>query len=284
VALALAGLTAGVESRIEDARRLSTEALAVAAEPSDGPWWIAHNTLSFLAAADSDHDEWESHLAAMEAHSAATGDPLAAALARYDRTLVHEITGHPEQGLKPAEELLELVAERSNPSLRSMALLSHARVVAHDDPAQAGAELHEALALASTASNAIVAQQALRAIEELNARSGGHAAALASLREVASRFADRGNVAEQTLTVISMLDSLVALGAYEVAATICGALSRTPWHSTARGLLIDATVADRLDRDRYVAARRAGAAMTQADLVAYASAQVKELAGDAGPT
>src|SRR4029453_12203474 len=59
VALALAGLTAGVESRIEDARRLSTEALAVAAEPTDGPWWIAHNTLSFLAAAESLGAEWE---------------------------------------------------------------------------------------------------------------------------------------------------------------------------------------------------------------------------------
>jgi predicted ATPase/class 3 adenylate cyclase len=280
VALALAGLTAGVESRIEDARRLSTEALAVAAEPTDGPWWIAHNTLSFLAAAEALGAEWEGHLEAMEAHSRATGDPLAAALAQFDRTLVYEMAGTPERGEKAAEQLLELAAERSNPSLRSMALLSHARVMAQEDPAQAGAELHEALALASSASNAIVTQQARRAIEELNARSGGHAAALASLRDVASRFADRGNVAEQTLTVISMLDSLVALGAYEVAATICGAVSRTPWHSNARVLLVDATVADRLDRERYVAARRAGAAMTQADLVAYASAQVKQLAGD----
>jgi hypothetical protein len=193
------------------------------------------------------------------------------------------MAGVPERGQRAAEQLLDLAAERSNPSLRSMALLSHARVVAQADPAQAGAELHEALALASTASNAIVTQQARRAIEELHARSGGFAAALASLREVASRFADRGNVAEQTLTVISMLEPLVALGAYEVAATIGGAVSRTPWHSTARVLMIDATVADRLDRERYLTARRAGAAMTQADLVAYASAQVKQLAGDVEP-
>ncbi|HZM38776.1 MAG TPA: BTAD domain-containing putative transcriptional regulator [Acidimicrobiales bacterium] len=283
VALALAGLTAGVESRIEDARRLSTEALAVAAAPTDGPWWIAHNTLSFLAAGETDQAEWEGHLEAMEAHSRATGDPLAAALAQFDRTLLYDMAGVPERGQRAAEQLLDLAAERSNPSLRSMALLSHARVVAQADPAQAGAELHEALALASTASNAIVTQQARRAIEELHARSGGFAAALASLREVASRFADRGNVAEQTLTVISMLEPLVALGAYEVAATIGGAVSRTPWHSTARVLMIDATVADRLDRERYLTARRAGAAMTQADLVAYASAQVKQLAGDVEP-
>ncbi len=282
VALALAGITAGVESRIVDARRLSREALAVAAEPTDGPWWIAHNTLAFVAAGEANEEQRDGHLEAMEAHSRATGDPLAAALAQFDRVLLFEMAGHPERGEEAAEALLDLVAERTNPSLRSMALLTHAKVLAQDDPVRASAELHEALVLASTASNTIVAQQALRALEELNARSGGHTAALASLREVASRFADRGNVAEQTLTVISMLDPLVALGAFEVAATICGAVSRTPWHSTARGVLIDATVAERLDRDRYVAARRAGAAMTPADLVAYASAQVKELAGGTG--
>jgi len=282
VALALAGITAGVESRVEDARRLSMEALEVAAEPTDGPWWIAHNTLSFFWA-NVDEAVWESHLDAMEAHSRATGDPLAEALAQFDRALIFEMAGVPERGLKAAEELMELAAERSNPSLRCMALLSHARVVAHEDPATARAELHEALALASTTSNTIVVQQALRGLEELNARSGGHAAALAALREVASRFADRGNVAEQTLTVISMLDSLVALGAFEVAATICGAVSQSPWNNTARSLVIDATLAEHLDRKRYDAARRAGAAMTPADLVAYASAQVRELAGDSGP-
>jgi hypothetical protein len=42
-------------------------------------------------------------------------------------------------------------------------------------------------------------------------------------------------------------------------------------------------VAERLDRDRYMAARRAGSAMTPADLVVYSSIMVKELAGDAGP-
>ena len=70
------------------------------------------------------------HLKAMEAHSRATGDPLAAALAQFDRTLLYEIVGVPERGEEAAEQLLDLAAQRSNPSLRSMALLSHARVVA----------------------------------------------------------------------------------------------------------------------------------------------------------
>jgi predicted ATPase/DNA-binding SARP family transcriptional activator len=283
VALAIAGITAGVEGRVDDARRHCTAALDVAADPTDGPWWIAHNTLSFLALADGDETRWEDHLTTMESHSAATGDPLATALANFDRALISTMAGVPERGLEPAEALLDLAAERNNPSLRSMALLSHARVVMAEDPATAGAELHEALAVASVAHNSIVAQQALRAIEELNARAGGHAAALASLRTIAGRFAAAGNVAEQILTVMSMLDPLVALGAYEVAATICAAVARSPWRTAPGCALIDATVAERLDRDRYVAARRAGAAMTPADLVVYSSIMVKELAGDDGP-
>jgi hypothetical protein len=283
VALAVAGITAGIEGRVDDARRLSAAAVDVAADPTDGPWWIAHNTLALLAAAEFDQELCESHLAAMESHSASTGDPLAGALANFDRAMVYTIAGLPELGMKPAEALLDLAAERSNPSLRAMALLSHARVVMGDDPALAGAELHEALAVASAVHNSIVAQQALRAIEELNARAGGHAAALESLRTIAGRFAAAGNVTEQILTVMSMLDPLVALGAYEVAATICAAVARSPLRAAPSCALIDATVAERLDRDRYVAARRAGSAMTPADLVVYASIMVKELAGDPGP-
>jgi predicted ATPase/class 3 adenylate cyclase len=277
VALALAGNTAMVEGRLDQARALSTDALAVAAARSGGPWWIAHNTLALLAAVDRAPGDWQEHLAAMEDHSRATGDPLAAAVADFDRALIASLAGHPARGLPAAESLQALAAAQANPSLGAMGLLSHARAIAPDDPRLASAELHEALAVASSADNTLLAQQALRAIEELNARSGDRPAALASLRAVARHFGESGNVGEQLQTVISMLDSLVAMGAFEGAATICGALSRTPWRLTAACSLIDRSVAERLDRDRYVAARRAGAAMTPADLVAYSSTLVKEL-------
>ena len=84
---------------MDDARRHCTEALDVAAEPTDGrPWWIAHNTLAFLVAADADEAEWDAHLTTMEAHSAATGDPLAAPLANFDRALIATMAGAPERG------------------------------------------------------------------------------------------------------------------------------------------------------------------------------------------
>ena len=77
-----------------------------------------------------------------------------------------------------------------------------------------------------------------------------------------------------------MLDPLVALGA-EVAATIGGGLPHA--RGTPPPRPADRRHGGRSARPgRYVAARRAGAAMTQADLVAYASAQVKQLAGGTG--
>jgi len=87
-------------------------------------------------------------------------------------------------------------------------------------------------------------------------------------------------VSEQLQTVITMLDSLVAVGAFVPAATICGALARTPWRQTATCRLVDRIVAEHLERDQYVAARRAGAVMPPADLVSYATACVKEVAGE----
>jgi hypothetical protein len=100
---------------------------------------------------------------------------------------------------------------------------------------------------------------------------------------VVRRFEESGNVSEQMQTIISMLDSLVAMGALTAVATICGALSRTPWRLTAACRFIDSTVSSRLPRDEYAAARRAGASMTPTELVAFASGVVQDVDGAAPP-
>ncbi|HET6951411.1 MAG TPA: hypothetical protein VFI47_13600, partial [Acidimicrobiales bacterium] len=279
VALALAGNTAMVEGRLDDARRLSAEALAVAVAAGDEPRaWIAHNTLGLLGAADADEAGWHRHLAAMAAASDASGDPLPAAVAEFDRVLIASLRGLPAEGVGAAAALLALANQQRNPSLRAMALLSQARCLAADDPGSAATVLREALASSTSAHNTLLTQQALRAIEELNARRGDRPAALEALRRVTRRFGESGNVAEQHQTIISMLDPLVAMGEHAAAATICGALSTTPWHHTFAYRMIDKTVAERLDHDAYLAARRAGQSMTHVDLVSYTSALVRELA------
>jgi predicted ATPase/DNA-binding SARP family transcriptional activator len=274
VAQALAGNTAMVEGRLDDARRLSADALAA---PGPDPCWIAHNTLGLLAAAGGDEAGWRGHMAAMEAASRASGDPMAAAVADFDRALIASLRGRRGDAAGPARSLLSLAAGQANPSLRAMALLSQARTFGPGDDERAGAVLREALAAARSAHNTLLTQQALRAIGELNARGGDRPAALEALRRVTRRFGESGNVAEQHQTIISMLDPLVAMGEFTAAATICGALSSTPWHNTFTYRTIDKTVGDRLDRDRHLAARRAGQAMSPADLVLYTSRLVREL-------
>ena len=280
VALALAGLTAGVESRPEDARRLSTDALAAAAEPTDGPGgspttrcrsWPQPRPISRSGRATSrpwrltagpPATPWPKRWPSSTGCSSSRWPATRSGARRRPR----RCSTWPPSGPSP-----RCGPWRCSPTPRSFA---------PDDPARAGAELREALALASTASNTIVAQQALRALQELNARSGGHAAALASLRRW--RALRRPGQRSRADADAHQHARLAGRPGGDGRGHHLAAVSRTPFHPTARVLLIDTTVAERLDRDRHVAARRAGASMTSADLVAYAS-PVKELAGDLGP-
>ena len=149
--------------------------------------------------------------------------------------------------------------------------------MAPSDPESAARDFHDALAAASSAHNPVLVQQGLRAIQELKSSSGDRMGALEALRRVAVSFEQSGNVTEQLHTVVSMLDSFVALGAWEPLATICGALSKTPWRLTTAARLIEQTVAEHLDRVDYQAARRRGSLMRPDQLVSFVSASIREL-------
>jgi hypothetical protein len=55
------------------------------------------------------------------------------------------------------------------------------------------------------------------------------------------------------------------------------------WRYAAAYRLIDRTLAERMPRDDYVGARRAGAAMALPELVAFASSYVQEVTGGNRP-
>jgi hypothetical protein len=97
-------------------------------------------------------------------------------------------------------------------------------------------------------------------MEHLRAQTGDRTTALAALRAVARRFEQSGNIIEQIQTILSMLDSIVALGALAPAATISGAVARTAWRDTAACQRIDQHLADTMPPNEYHAARRAGPA------------------------
>jgi hypothetical protein len=116
----------------------------------------------------------------------------------------------------------------------------------------------------------------LQAIEQLDA-GNDRATALAALRTITRRFERSGNLSEQIQTILTMLHSVVAIGALTAAATICGALSQTHWRGAEAYRVIDREVAEALPAGEYLAARRAGAAMSPPELVSYVSAFVDDL-------
>jgi predicted ATPase/DNA-binding SARP family transcriptional activator len=281
IALAVAGHTAMIELRPDEALRLSLDALEAERLTGSAPSWIPRTTLALMMGLGFADGDYREHLRALEEISRTTGDPLAAAVADFDRCRMASLVGQPTKGLHAAERLLAVGAESRNPTMLAMGLVSHGRAIAPTDPRQAAREFQDALRVAGSVNNTVLAQQALRAIEELNAQSGDRTAALASLRNVAATFEKSGNVTEQLQTVISMLDSLVAIEAWSPLATICGALSQTPWNLSPAARVIEETVAGALDSDDYLAHRRTGQAMSASELFSFVSAFIKEVADDA---
>lgn len=281
VALAVAGHVAMLEYRADDAVRLSHAAVE-AEESVTVQSWISRTTLALLTGLGFIEGDFRHHLDAMAAISQLSGDPLPAAVADFNRALLAWGSGSPEKGLHSADRLLAVAAEHQNPTLFAMGLLAHGRAVAADDPETAARDYHDALAAAATAHNRVLAQHALRAIQELKSVSGDRTGALLALQKVAASFERSGNVTEQLHTVVSMLDTLVAVGAWEVLATVCGALSQTPWRLTPASGLLERTAAEELGRVDYRAARRAGTLMRPEQLVSFLSAAIRALTDATG--
>jgi hypothetical protein len=181
-----------------------------------------------------------------------------------------------------ADRLLQLGTDLSNPTILAMGLLAHELSTAGSRPDVAATDLHHAVQVASSVHNPLLAQQALRARQQPDARTGHPVATLVSLGDIARRFGRWGNLVEQIDTVVSMLEPLLASGAVVETARVCGALAQTPWARTAAFERVENALAERLPHQEHSAARRAGALVPLEDLVAYVLPLVDEIAGRAG--
>jgi predicted ATPase/DNA-binding SARP family transcriptional activator len=279
IALAIASNAAMVEGRMNDAVALAHEAIT-SAESSGGPrTWLARNTLALLVAAGLVAGRTEDHLEAMSALTASTGDPMGAAVALFDRALLASFRPRPEEGLPAAEHLVALGKDLGSPSITAMGLLSLGRALAASDVNRALPALHDALDLATAARSSLLAAEASRSIVELEARQGDHSKALTALRELLREFEQSGDQSQQLQTILSMLESLLALGELDTVAVLGGGLARTPWGMSASFRMIDRLVAERLAPEHYLAAHELGASMTPAGLVALTEERVGSLLG-----
>lgn len=158
-----------------------------------------------------------------------------------------------------------------------MGLVSIGRVLAADDPERARIALSEAVTLAEASQSSLLVDQAKRVMSEIDAASGGHRAGLVALGELLLGFGRSGDLSQQLQTVVSTLDPLVAVDAFEVATLLCGALGQTALGSVAQCERVLTASRTRLSHDAYRTAFSRGADLSPTELMHVAAAEIERL-------
>ena len=144
-------------------------------------------------------------------------------------------------------------------------------------PSGPAAALVEAVTQAEESRSGLLGDQAKRVLSELDAARGGHREGLAELGQLLVSFGRSGDLSQQLQTVVSTLDPLMAVGAFDVATVLCGALGQTALASAAqRGRALDASQT-LLSSDAYRTAFGRGAELSPTQLMHVAVAEIERL-------
>jgi hypothetical protein len=277
VALAVSANVALVEGRLPDAESQSRKSLELEARLGAPITWLSRNVLALVCASGSQFEEAEEFLAELVDITVANGDPMPHAVACFDRALVASFSTDPAGGLPWAQELVALGDRWGSASLRAMGLVSIGRVLSTEDPDRARSALVEAVTLAEASHSGLLADQAKRVLSEIHAARGGHRAGLAALGELLSGFGRSGDLSQQLQTVVSALDPLVAVGAFDVATQLCAGLGQTALGSVAQCERALHAARARLSNDAYRTAFGRGADLSPTELMRVAAAEIERL-------
>jgi predicted ATPase/DNA-binding SARP family transcriptional activator len=277
VALAVSANAALVEGRLPDAESQSRKSLELEARLGAPITWLSRNVLALVCASGSQFEEAEEFLAELVDITVASGDPMPHAVACFDRALVASFSTDPAGGLPWAQELVALGERWGSASLRAMGLVSIGRVLSAQDPERARSALVEAVTLAEASHSGLLADQAKRVLSEIHAARGGHRAGLAALGELLLGFGRSGDLSQQLQTVVSALDPLVAVGAFDVATQLCAALGQTALGSVAQCQRALHAARTRLSHDAYRTAFARGADLSPTELMRVAAAEIERL-------
>jgi len=277
VALAVAANMALVEGRLSDAESLSRKSLELEARLGAPVTWLSRNVLALACASGSQFEEAEEFLVGLVEITGVSGDPMPHAVACFDRALVASFSNDPAGGLPWAQELYALGDRWRSASLRAMGLVSIGRVLSAEDPERARSALVEAVTLAEASHSGLLADQAKRVLSEMHAARGGHRAGLAALGELLQGFGRSGDLSQQLQTVVSTLDPLMAVGAFDVATQLCGGLGQTALGSVAQCERALEASRTRLSNDAYRTAFGRGADLSPTELMRVAAAEIERL-------
>jgi predicted ATPase len=277
VALAVSANMALVEGRLADAESLSRKSLEQEARLGAPITWLSRNILALVCASGSQFEEAEEFLGELGEITVASGDPMPHAVACFHRALVASFSTDPAGGLPWAQELVALGDRWGSATLRAMGLVSLGRVLSAKDPERARSALVEAVTLAEASHSGLLADQAKRVLSEIHAARGGHRAGLVALGELLEGFGRSGDLSQQLQTVVSTLDPLMAVGAFEVATQLCGGLGQTALGSVAQCERALGASRTRLSNDAYRTAFGRGADLSPSELMRVAAAEIERL-------
>jgi tetratricopeptide (TPR) repeat protein len=185
--------------------------------------------------------------------------------------------GRYDEAIADAEGLVAAAEATNNPYAISFALLAYGIALREADAEGALDALHRGLSISSASGNRNVANHLLLNLSRQEAMHGDRQAALDYLSRTIRNYHDAGNASllDGALAVVAFL--MNQLGRRAPAATIAGSAYNTLTAISVPELITAiADLREVLGEEPYESLARAGKAMTTAEIVSYAYAQIDE--------
>jgi predicted ATPase/DNA-binding SARP family transcriptional activator len=279
-AYATAALSAWHGGDLAAARDLAEAGIAAAAQdPGAGrlAWEVLGDVETFLGHFDPAVGAFERAAALARG----VGDHHQAAIAVLDEALCHAYRGCPDPALAACEAVAPVVAAVGNPSLSAWSDYVNGEVRLDGAPAEALPYLRRAVTAARRIGNRLIVGVAGLSAASGEARAGSpDGGTLARYGELIEHWDRDGAWNMQWATLRTLVELLVRVGRHAEAAVLHGAMTASPTAPPLAGAdaaRIGAAVAAaraRLGAQRFAAASAEGAALSDAEAVAFARACV----------
>ena len=218
----------------------------------------------------------------------ASGSPAALSHALYMSSVAATSIGDTVRGAMVAERASAAAERCGSPTSLAQAAYAHGLALRASDSARAEQALRLAADLGNEGGNRWIRAFALTEVHWLSAQQGRVADGLRGFAEVIDVWYRGGDWANQWLSMRHVLGILADLGAHRAAAVLHGALVAAGANAAfpfepgdAKQLAAEANRArDVLGPAEFAAAVRSGAAMSDADTVAYVQSEIDRLLGE----
>ena len=220
---AAAAHAAWISGRLDQARQLARQGLAVAGGPTAPAAAAPLEALGDVALLSGDLK------AALDAYRgvaalAASGDLAGLAIATANQALVLAYAGDDQAACATANEAVTAALASANPTAIAMARFAEGEALADLDPTAATAALEEARQRAQDVGNRYVAGTALTATVALHSRHGPPDPALALFRDAVKHWQHTGNRALIVTTLRNLVILLARTGRDQAATTLAATL------------------------------------------------------------